>query len=321
MHNELGHHGVVKRADAVALPHAIVKAHCASFKRRVRRFFVNLQLTGGRQEMIVWVFCANARFYGVALQLYLVLPQRQWLATGHTQLPLHQVQARNRFCHGMFHLQTRVHLHEEKGHGHLARSLVMALLHNELNSACAHIIYGTRGRHSSLAHLLAKGVRQSGSRRFFQDLLMSPLNRAIAFHEVHAIALRVGKHLDFDVARTLHVFFNQHRLIAKAVLRFALARRQCFGKVCRVFDNAHAFATAAGTGFDEHRIANPIGFKLQQRWVLIGTVIARHQRHAGLFHELLGFCFEAHGLNGRRGWANEHQARCGTRLGKGFVLA
>ena len=91
VHNEFGHHGVVVRADGVALAHAIVKAHRAAFKGSVGRLFVNLQMASGRQEIIVGGFSANARFYGMACELDLVLLEGQRLTAGHAQLPLHQV--------------------------------------------------------------------------------------------------------------------------------------------------------------------------------------------------------------------------------------
>ena len=220
----------------------------------------------------------------------------------------------------MLHLQAGVHLHEEEVHVDLARRWVVALLYDEFNRASTHIIHGTCGGHCGLAHLFSERFCHTRCRCFFQHLLVTTLHRAVALHEVHAVALRIAKHLNFNVAGALYIFFNQHRLIAKTVLRFALARRQGLGKVFRLFYGAHAFATTAGAGFDQHRVANAIGFALQQLRVLIGAVIARHQRHAGFFHELLGLCFQAHGLNGGGGRANEHQARFGAGLGKGFVL-
>ena len=50
-------------------------------------------------------------------------------------------------------------------------------------------------------------------------------------------------------------------------------------------------------------------------------MVAGHQGHAGLFHQLLGFGLQAHGLDGRCGRANEHQPRSGAGVGKFFVLA
>jgi hypothetical protein len=55
--------------------------------------------------------------------------------------------------------------------------------------------------------------------------------------------------------------------------------------------------------------------------VLVGPVVARHQRHAGALHELLGLGFEAHVLDGRRRRADEDQAGLGTGAGEVLVLA
>jgi len=50
-------------------------------------------------------------------------------------------------------------------------------------------------------------------------------------------------------------------------------------------------------GLDEHRVADPVGLALQQRRVLVLALVARHQRHARLGHEALGFGLQAHRLD------------------------
>ena len=44
---------------------------------------------------------------------------------------------------------------------------------------------------------------------------MAPLDRAIAFEQMHEIAVRVGKDLELDMARALQVAFDQHAVIAE----------------------------------------------------------------------------------------------------------
>ena len=83
-----------------------------------------------------------------------------------------------------------------------------------------------RSRHGCGAHALAQVFGQAWGRRFLEHFLMAPLHRAVALKKIDAIAMRIGEHLDLDMARTLHILFDQHRIIAKAVLRFALARGQ-----------------------------------------------------------------------------------------------
>jgi hypothetical protein len=104
----------------------------------------------------------------VACEFDLVLLQGQGLATGHAQLPLHQVQACHGLGHRVLHLQAGVHLHEEEVHVDLARRWVVALLYDEFNRASAHIIHGTCGGHCGLAHLFSERFCHARCRRFFQ---------------------------------------------------------------------------------------------------------------------------------------------------------
>jgi hypothetical protein len=157
----------------------------------------------------------------MAMDPQLVLRQRQRLAGGHAQLPLHQVLAGDGLGHGVLHLQPGVHLHEEEVH-----RAVLALLDDELHRARTHVFHGPRRRHGGQAHLGAHLRAQTGRRRLFQHLLVAALHRAVALEQVDVVALRVAEHLDFDVARALHVLLDQHRLVAEAVLGLALAARQ-----------------------------------------------------------------------------------------------
>ena len=253
------------------------------------------------------------------LNAQLVLTQRQRLATGHTQLPLHQVEPGDGFGHRMLHLQAGVHLHEIKLHG---LGLVVArLLDDELHRARTHIVHRLGRRHCRCAHLRAQGLGHARRRGFFQHFLVTTLHRTIALEQVDAVAVRVAKHLDLDVARALHIFFNQHRVAAKAVHGLALATGQGVGKICRLLHRPHALAAAACAGLDQHGVANAIGLALQQGRVLVGPVVAGHQGHTGFFHQLFRFGFQAHGLDGRRRWPNEHQPRRRTGFGKVRVLA
>ncbi len=133
--------------------------------------------------------------------------------------------------------------------------------------------------------------------------------------------MRVGKHLNFDVARALHVFFNQHRIAAKAVDGFALATGKRGGEIFGFFDDPHPLAATARTGFDEHGVADRVGLRLQERGVLIRPVVAGDEGHASGLHQAFGFGLQAHRQNSRRRRADEHQARTRTGMGEIFVLA
>ena len=88
--------------------------------------------------------------------------------------------------------------------------------------------------------------------------------RAFAFVEVDHLAVRIAEDLDLDVPRLLDVAFEQHAITAEGVARLALAAfevRQEFGAGAH---DAHALAAAAMRGLDHQRIADRVGFALQQ---------------------------------------------------------
>jgi hypothetical protein len=113
----------------------------------------------------------------------------------------------------------------------------LRLLDDELHRAGAHVVHGTGRCHRGLAHLLAQLGRHAGCGGFFQHLLVAALHGTVALEQVHAVAMRVAKHLDLNVARALHVLFDQHRVVAKAVDGFALAR-------CSAASKSSALSTA-----------------------------------------------------------------------------
>ena len=75
--------------------------------------------------------------------------------------------------------------------------------------------------------------------------------------------MRIAKHLNLDMARALHILLDQHRVIAKTVDGFALAAGQRGRKVFRLVHRAHALATAARAGLDQHGVANAVRLALQ----------------------------------------------------------
>ena len=238
-----------------------------------------MQGAGGGQKVVVRVLGANARLNGVAVDREFALCKGQLFTAGYPELPLHQVLPGDGFRNRMLHLQAGVHLHEEKRH-----AAIGFLLHDEFHRASANVVHRARRRHRRRAHLLAEGFSHARRRRFFQDFLVATLHGTIALKQVDVVAVGIAKHLYLNVAGPLHVLFDQHGIITKAVDRLALATGQRGGKVFGLVDGSHPLATAPSAGFDEHGVANAVGFTLQQSGVLVRPVVARHQRYAGLFH-------------------------------------
>ena len=85
---------------------------------------------------------------------------------------------------------------------------------------------------------------------------MPALHRAIAFPEMHHIAVMIGEDLHFDMPRMLDVFFEVDARIAKGGLRFGLRLLNGRSSAPDRCGHAHAASAAAGRGLDQHRKAN-----------------------------------------------------------------
>jgi hypothetical protein len=265
----------------------------------------------GRQESLLRFFGIDAHFDGVSVERHFVLRQRQIFASGDTQLPLHEVKPSDHLGDRMLHLQARVHLHEVE---------VALGVGDELHSSGAHIADGPCGITSRAAHGSTLCGVDAGRGRFLDDFLMAALRRAVTLIEADGVTGLVGEDLDFDVPRLKQVLLDQHIVIAERRARFALARGQCGRKFIGRVDYAHAFAAAASRSLDEHRIADTIGFTLQQRWILVRAVIPRHQRHLGFLHQRLGGGFQAHGEDAFHRRTDEDNAVRLAGAGESFVL-
>ena len=238
--------------------------------------------------------------------------QRQGLPRGHAQLPLHQVQAGDHLGDRVLHLQPGVHLHEVE---------LAALLGDELHGAGVHVSHRARGSHRGGTDLTPPGRGHARSGRLLQHLLVAPLHRAVALEQVNrrcracrqTPASRCG-------AGACRYFSISTRSSPKAAAASRLAEAERTLELRGGFDDAHALAAATGGGLDQHRIADPIGLARERVEVLRLAVIAGHQRHAGLLHQLLGRALGAHRADRARRRADEDDAAALACLGEVRVL-
>ena len=75
------------------------------------------------------------------------------------------------------------------------------LAQQALDRAGAGVVDGGRGLGRDLADPRAQLLVDRGRRRLLDQLLVAALDRAVALAEVDHVAVRVGQHLDLDVAR------------------------------------------------------------------------------------------------------------------------
>ena len=88
---------------------------------------------------------------------------------------------------------------------------------------------------------------------------MPPLHGAIAFPQMHDVAVMIGDDLHFDVARQLDVLFQVDAGITKGGLRLGLRLLDGAFQYQVVRGHAHAPSAAAGRSLDQHRKANLVG--------------------------------------------------------------
>ena len=292
MNDQLGNHRIIERRNHIALPDAGVNTQFAVRKLHGLRHVQIIEFAGRWQKSFFRIFCIDTRLNRMTVDGELMLQLRQTLASRYAQLPFHQIGAGNHLRHRVLDLQPCVHLHEIKA---------AVLIRDELDRSCAHIrhCFGSSDRCST--HRLTTFCTHAGRRRLFQYFLVTTLHRAIALEQADAVAVRISKNLNFDMARTGQIFFDQNTLIAKTIFRFPLAGRQGISEIFRARHHAHAFAATASTGLEQHGITDLIGLPLKKYRILIVTVIAGYQGHLRFFHQRLGCGFGTHRTNSR-GW-------------------
>ncbi len=301
MHDQLGDHRIIVNAHLIALAHAAVHAHVMPVWK-----LQPAQRAGTGQKAMLRVFRINARFHGMPLLLNLILLQRQRLSSRHPQLPFDQINAGDHFGDRMLDLQPGVHFHEVE----------ILTGNDELNSTGTLIIDAASRLHGGFVHVALDLVGQLAGRRFLDDFLVAALTGAVAFEQVHDIAVPIAEYLHLNVTRALQIALQDHALIAKRTHRLALRRSQLLGKFIRMGDDAHALAATTGSGLDQQWVTDLIGMLLQRGGILIVTVIAGYHRHAGGTHALLGRGLGAHLPHGLGAGADQHQSGFGHGLGK-----
>ena len=73
------------------------------------------------------------------------------------------------------------------------------------------------------------------------------------------VALAVGENLDFDVTRVTEEFFQVDHRVAEHRAGFAASQLGRFDQVFFFEHHAHAAATAAASGLDDHRVTDFAG--------------------------------------------------------------
>ena len=274
---------------------------------------VGRDLPGVGTEVVGRVLGGDPALQGRAPQHDRVLGEPevgQRLAGGDPQLRLHQVDVGDLLGHGVLDLDARVHLDED----------VVALgVEQELHRAGVAVADLLREPHRVRAHPVAELGVEVGGGRDLDDLLVPPLDRAVALEEVDHVALAVGEDLHLDVARVDHGLLDEDGRVAEGALGLAHAGLDGLPQVRLLVDPAHAAPAATGDGLDEERVRQ-LGGRRHQRVHVGGRLDRGQRRHA----RRLGRGDRPGLVAGERehvgGRTDEGDAGVGARLGEGRVL-
>ena len=127
----------------------------------------------------------------------------------------HEVDPGHLLGDGVLDLDAGVHLHE----------VVVAVRGEQaLDRPGGAVAGGARGIDRDPADPLAQRLVDRGRGRLLDELLVAPLDRAVALAEVDHVAVRVGEHLHLDVPRILEVALDVDAAVGEVLLALALGR-------------------------------------------------------------------------------------------------
>src|ERR1019366_7360484 len=221
----------------------------------------------------------------------------QLFARGDHDLALHQVHVRNHLGDGMLHLDARVHLDEVKPPVFFCarvRVRVRVRVHEEFDGAGIVVADLAERFADDVSDFLAQLGRHLYRRRLLDQLLVAPLNRALAFSQADNVAVLVAQHLELDVARVLDIAFQVKVAVAEGARGLRLRLTVKAGQLIFIAHYAHAAPPAPRRGLEDDRKADltrPLA-----RFFIGGdhAVRAGKDGHAVLFHGGASFFFFAH---------------------------
>ena len=151
----------------------------------------------------------------------------------------------------------------------------------------------------------------AGRGRLLDQLLVAALDRAVALAEVDDVAVRVGEDLDLDVARVGQVALEVDASASeKNFSPSRAAPSKASSSSSSLERDAEALAAAAARRLDGDRVADVVVDDLARVVDVVDRLgRARHDRHAGLLHQLARRGLGAHRLDRARRRADERRSR------------
>src|SRR5436190_12856691 len=160
----------------------------------------------------------------------------QAVAARDQKLASHQVDAGDHLRDRVFDLDPRVDLDEKK--------LFAINIEQEFDRTGVPIPDRGAQPDRGFADSSAQGFVERHARRDFDDLLVTPLDGAVALPQVHQAAVRVAEDLDLDVLGAGNVPLEKYVSAAERRFRLTLRLLQLAIEILRALDDTHAAAAA-----------------------------------------------------------------------------
>jgi hypothetical protein len=230
---------------------------------------------GGRHKRLR-VLGIDAALNRVPGEMNLARGVVQLFACRDPDLRFDQIGAGHKLRHRMLYLDSRIHLDEV--------DRAVAGVHQELDGARVGVADLLQRLHYLRAHFLAKFRIEHRRRRFLDQFLVAPLNRALPLAQVNHFAVLVAEHLEFDVPRALDEPLGVNVRRAKCLLRLAPRRLVGGQQFLLLAYRAHTAPAAARHRFQNQRIADLCRFLGKLLFPFDGPVASRDGRQPGVFH-------------------------------------
>ena len=143
----------------------------------------------------------------------------------------------------------------------------------ELHRADAAIADGQRRLDGALTHLAARSLGQARAGRFFEQLLVAALHRAVALAQIDAVAVVVAEHLHLDMLGAAQILLDVEAVVVEGLAHLALRRGEDVGELFGAMHQANATSTAASRRLKHQREADARGglFALAHRAQHVGA--------------------------------------------------
>src|SRR5262245_12275055 len=220
----------------------------------------------------------------MAVEANVLLLEGQRRSRGDAYLLDDEIDAGDHLGDRVLDLEAGVHLDEVE----------LAALVEELDGTHPAIAQFAYGACHGLADARPLAVVERRRQRLFPQLLMPPLQRAVALAEMDGIAPAVAKHLDLDVAGMHEILLEIDRVVAEGSLRLDSGRGERRIELLLDMGDLHAASSAAGSSLDQDWIADVGRDLLHLIKTGHGALRAGNDRQAEFLRGLLGLDLVAH---------------------------